>query len=339
MKRHSVLIPTVLTFLLGIPLAVLLWKAPLLPPNAVREGDLVDFLFRLIAAIAGFVFALIVSFVGYSLIAFRRRPGDTSDGPPMHGNVPLEVTWTVVPLLVIFGVGFLGTWVLFEIDRPKPNEMTVRVTGFQFAWLFEYPAYGIRTNELVLPVEQPIKFEVTATDVIHSFWVPEFRMKIDTIPGRINVKRYTPTRIGEYTLRCAELCGAGHYAMLARVRVVSGSEFLQWVAQQSGAQAPEETLSPLAARGKELSDQLGCLACHTTDGSPSVGPTWKGLFGKEEPLADGTTVLVDEAYLRTSILRPGEQIVAGYQNIMPAYEGRLSDEDLEAIIEYIKTLK
>ncbi len=339
MKRPSILIPTALTFILGIPLAVLLWYAPLLPPEAAHEARQVDFLFRLVAAIAGFVFALIVAFVGYSLVVFRRRPGDTSDGPPMHGNVPLEVTWTVVPFLVIMAVGVLGAWVLYDISRPKPNELVVNVTGFQFAWTFEYPAYGIKTNELVLPVEQTVRFQVTATDVIHSFWVPEFRMKIDAIPGRVNVVRHTPSRVGTYKVRCAELCGVGHYAMLATVRVVSATEFLEWVKQQTASQAPAGELSPLAARGKELAAQLGCTGCHSVDGSPGVGPTWKGLFGEEVTLADGSTVVADEAYLRTSILRPGDQIVAGFQNIMPSYEGRLSDEDVEALIAYIKALK
>lgn len=338
MSRHRILVPAVLTFILGIPLSVFLWYAPLLPPNAVREGVLVDFLFRLVAAIAAFVFALIVAFVGYSLVVFRRRPDDTTDGPPVHGNTPLEVTWTVLPALVIFAVGALGTWVLFRVNSPKPNEMTVRVTSFQFAWTFEYPEFGIQSNELVLPVEQPVKFEVTSRDVIHSFWIPEFRMKIDAIPGRVNVKRYTPVRVGEYKVRCAELCGTGHYAMRAPVRVVSASEFIQWVQAQTAAETAQPLSGP-AARGKELASQLGCVGCHSADGSPGVGPTWKGLYNSQVELADGSTVTADEAYLRESILEPGAKIVAGFQNVMPSYKGRLSDEDVQALIEYIKTLK
>ncbi len=337
MKRGNILIPTVLTFVIGVPLAWFFWRAPIVPALASAQGGKADFLLRLVFAIASLVFGLVAAFLGYSLVAFRRNPNDTEDGPPIHGHTTLEIVWTVVPLIVILSVGALGTKVMYDVARAQPNELTVKVVGFQWAWTFEYPAYGIVTGELVLPVEQPIAFEVTSTDVVHSFWVPEFRMKIDAIPGRVNVIRHTPVREGEFKVRCAEMCGTGHAAMLAPVRVVSGTEFLQWVNEQTGAVVG---LSEAAQRGKDLASQYGCIGCHSVDGAPGVGPTWKGLYGSTRELADGTTVTADDEYLYKAIVDPGSQIVAGFQNIMPAtFDEQLTDEQIRDIIEYIKTLK
>ena len=211
----------------------------------------------------------------------------------------------------------------------------MRVTGFQWAWRFEYPDLGVTSAELVLPVDRPVAFELTAADVIHSFWIPEFRIKMDAIPGRINRLVLTPDQIGTYRLRCAEMCGLKHAYMLADVRVVAEEEFQAWVQAQTGA-----TLSP-AERGRQVAEQAGCLACHSVDGAPSVGPTWKGLFGSTRTLADGSTAVADEAYLYESIVDPGAKVVEGFpDNVMPRTFGQsLTGEQIRDLIEYIKTLK
>ena len=344
MKRGNILIPTVLTVVFAVPLILFFWNADLVPVLASQQGAEVDFLLRLIFAIAAFIFSLILVFLIYSLIRFRRAPGDLGDGRPLHGNTRLEIAWTVVPLIVIFSVGILGVRTMYSLSKPIPNEMTVKVTGFQFGWLFEYPEYGIKSGELVLSIERPVKFEITGRDVIHSFWIPEFRMKMDAIPGRINVIHYTPARLGEFKVRCAEMCGYGHYAMLAPVRILPEYKFRQWVAEQTGETqgAPGEAGTPAtgASAGKALATEVGCIACHSVDGRPSVGPTWKGLYGHEVELQDGTKVKADEEYLYTSIVDPSRHIVKGFQDIMPkTYKDQLTDEQIRQIIEYIKTLK
>ncbi len=344
MKRGNILVPIGLTILLSIPLVLFFWTADLTPVLASQQGSEVDFLLRLIFAIAAFIFSLIVVFLVYSLIVFRRPPGDTTDGRPLFGNTRLEIAWTVIPLLVIFSVGILGVRAMYALSRPRPNELTVKVIGFQFAWLFKYPEYGITSSELVLPIDRPIKFEVTSRDVIHSFWIPEFRMKMDAIPGQVNVIRYVPDRLGNYKVRCAELCGAGHYAMLAPAHILPAYKFQEWVTKQTGAAAGLAQGTPAAggeaAAGKALVGQLGCLSCHSVDGRRSVGPTWKGLYGSQVKLKDGSTVTADENYLHTSIVDPSRQIVAGYQDIMPkTYKSQLSEKQIRQIIAYIKTLK
>ncbi len=169
--------------------------------------------------------------------------------------------------------------------------------------------------ELVLPVNRTIRLRMNSDDVLHSFWVPEFRVKQDLVPGMETTLRITPTEVGEYRVRCAEICGFGHAEMLAPVRVVSQAEFEEWTAGFSGALAQ---LSPEERGGKWAVD-YGCVACHSLDGSAMIGPTWQGLFGREETLEDGSTITVDEEYLRQSILNPNAQIVSGYgANVMPA---------------------
>ncbi|MFO3797007.1 MAG: c-type cytochrome, partial [Anaerolineales bacterium] len=210
------------------------------------------------------------------------------------------------------------------------------VTAFQWAWRFEYPEYGIKTNQLYLPVNRQVVLKMQSPDVIHSFWVPEFRIKQDVVPGRITEYRITPSLIGTYKVRCAELCGVSHAYMVAPVVIVSQEEFDKWVqntaAEQAATQGPDPT------RGEKLYNELGCKACHSIDGSEGVGPTWKGLWGETVTLTDGTTLIADEAYITESIRNPGAKIVAGFQpGAMPAFN--LSDAEIADLIAFIQTLK
>jgi cytochrome c oxidase subunit 2 len=310
----------------------------LVPQLASEEGTFVDQMFQAQIYVISFIFSLIVVFMLYSVVVFRRKPGDATDGPHIKGNTPLEITWTVIPLVVVIGFGIWGAMHLNEITAADPGEMVVRVTGFQFGWTFEYPDYGVTSSELFLPRGRQVKFEITSQDVIHSFWVPEFRVKQDAVPGRWTELRVTPTETGDYRIRCAEMCGYAHSAMYAPVVVVETADFEAWVAGQE-VEAPPGDEMTLAEKGASLVETTGCLACHSTDGSTLVGPSWLGLYGSQRSLEDGSTVTADEAYIRQSILEPGSQIVAGYPNVMsPAYSF-LSDEDLDAITEYIKGLR
>ncbi len=334
-------IPILLTIVFSVPVALWFGRSDLTLRLAGRQGQHVDQLLRVEFSIAGVIFVLCMVFLLYSVFAFRRAPGDTEDGPPIEGSTPLEIAWTIVPAIIVFGLATYTVGVLRNITQPPSSqqELVVDVTGFQWAWRFEYPDLGIKSSELVLPVNQPVLFRLHATDVIHSFWVPEFRIKMDAIPGIENRVRLTPTKVGQFKVRCAELCGTGHAYMLANVKVMKEADFKDWVAHERGEAQPKPAEANLA-KGRQLVEKLGCLGCHSTDGTPKVGPTWKGLYESTVTLQDGTTVKADDEYLRRSILDPGAQIVKGFPDVMPKnFKDQLSEDDLKAIVEYIESLK
>nr|BAL54384.1 cytochrome c oxidase subunit II [uncultured Chloroflexota bacterium] len=334
--RHF-LIVGVLVALVSVLTFLGLQSVGLMPKQASLQSGVVDWMFTLEFAAISFLFALVVVPLFYSLVVFRRKPGETGEGEHIEGNTRLEITWTVIPLFVVLVFAYLGADTLGQTRRLDPNALVVNVTAFQWAWRFEYPDYGIKSNQLYLPVNRQVVLKMQSPDVIHSFWVPEFRIKQDVVPGRVTEYRITPSEIGQYKVQCAELCGASHAYMVAPVIVVSQGEFDQWVQQTAAAQAT--AAGPDATRGQKLYNELGCKACHSVDGSPGVGPTWKGLWGGTVQLADGSTLIADEAYIIESIRQPNAKIVAGFQQgAMPAFAA-LSDAEIADIIEFIKTLK
>jgi|TARA_B100001750_G_C15438573_1_gene562303 cytochrome c oxidase subunit 2 len=334
--RHFV-VATIIVVLVTVAGAVLLDSADLLPPLASAQGITIDWLFGIHLKLIAFLFALVVVFMLYSIFAFRSEPGDLSDGQHIHGNTKLEITWTVIPLIIVAVMGYIGVVTLRDVTASSPDEMVVEVTGAQWSWRFDYPEQGLTSAELVLPVNQPIRFEITSTDVIHDLWVPEFRVKQDAVPGAVNLLRVTPTVVGNYKVRCAELCGLRHSQMLADVRVLERSEFDNWVGAETARLAALDTPE---ARGEQLYQTQGCIGCHSLDGTIVVGPSWLNLYGRQEQLDDGTSVIADEDYIRHSILYPGDQIVKGFQNLMPANYGEiLSENDIEDLIAFIKTIK
>jgi cytochrome c oxidase subunit 2 len=276
-------------------------------------------------------------FILYSAVAFRRRPGEEGEGRYIKGNTPLEIAWTVIPLVVVMGFGVVSARHLGEMTASDPDELVVEVTGFQFGWRFDYPESGVTSTDLVLPLDRKALLRLTSTDVIHSFWVPEFRVKQDAVPGRWTTLRVTPNELGDYRVRCAEMCGYAHSAMYAPVMVVEQDQFGDWLGgKEIEAQAAAE--GSAVEMGAALSEEQGCLSCHSVDGAELVGPTWQGIFGSERALEDGSTVIADEEYLRKSLLDPEADVVAGFPMIMPNAYGFLSDEDIDAIVEYIKSL-
>lgn len=309
----------------------------LLPIAASLQAGSIDSLFALEFAVIVGLFSLIVGLVVYSILFFRRRKGDKTDGPHIEGNTTLEVVWTLIPLGFVVFLAYLGGVSLGKTQAADPKPLEVKVVGSQWAWRFEYPRLGIISTELILPVDKQALLELSSTDVIHSFWVPQFRLKQDALPGEGFERelRITPSEIGEYSVVCAELCGRQHYSMTAPVKVMAQPDFDAWVQANT---APVST-DPVE-RGDQISQQFGCRACHSIDGTVVVGPSWKGIFGKQESLADGTSVLVDEAYITESIRNPGAKITADFQNLMPANVGvDLTDEQINDIIEFIKSLK
>lgn len=329
----------VIVFVAVITVALGTWlnSINLLPPLASAEGIPIDWLFGLHIQVIAFLFALIMGFMLYSVVVFKRKKGDTGDGAFMHGNTTLEIAWTIIPLFIVFYFAYLGVVTLDDITSPSRNELVVEVTGSQWNWRFDYPEYGFGSTELNLPVGRTVLLKITSLDVIHDFWVPEFRVKQDAVPGMVKELRVSPTETGTYQLRCAELCGLDHAYMLANVNVMSPAEYNEWVDHELEEIAKAEA-GPALERGQRVAELMGCQDCHTLDGTQGKAPTWLGLFGKEETLADGSTVLVDDEYLHRSIVDPGAQIVNGYGSTMPTRFGdELSEEQIADLIEYIES--
>ncbi|GAB4456395.1 MAG: cytochrome c oxidase subunit II [Anaerolineales bacterium] len=334
--RHFVIVG-ILVIALAVLTYVGLNSAGLMPVEASAQAAPIDWLWDLQVKAMSFLFALIVVPMLYSLLVFRRKKGDTSDAAHVEGNTTLEVVWTVIPLVMVLGMAYIGAQNLGETRRVDPDAMVVNVTGFQWGWSFEYPDYGITSKELYLPVNKQALLKMTSRDVIHSFWVPEFRVKQDLVPGRVTELRITPTMLGDtYKVRCSEICGTSHAYMENPVIVVEKVAFDAWVSEQQ-ALAAEAGQTP-EGRGLALVTANGCRACHSIDGSAGVGPTWFQLAGSEVPLSGGGTVVADDAYLLESILQPQAKIVAGFETQqMPVYN--FTEEQAADIIAYIKTLK
>lgn len=331
------LIVSVLIAIVTVGVSYLLANLPLLPISASEQAGPIDTLFAMHFRVISFLFALIVVFMLYSLVVFRRRGGETGEGDHFEGHTGLEIFWTIVPLVIVLYFSYIGAQSLDETMRVDPEALEVNVTAFQWSWSFEYPEYGITSSALYLPKDRQALLKLTSLDVIHSFWVPEFRVKQDAIPGENFVRelRVTPTMVGEYTVRCAELCGGAHAYMNSPVIVVEQAEFDAWIAEQQGADQGGDAV----ARGEQLATEKGCISCHSIDGTTMVGPTWQGLAGHEVTLADGTTVTADAEYLRNAIVDPNAQVVQGFQPVMPSYENVLTEEEIEALIAYIQSLE
>lgn len=334
--RHFVIVG-ILVVVVAVLTYVGLDAAGLMPVPASAQAAPIDWLLDLQVKIIAFLFALIVVPMLYSLVIFRRRKGDMTDAAHVEGNTALEITWTIIPLFIVLGLAYVGAQNLGETRRVDPNAMVVNVTGFQWGWRFDYPDYGITSTELYLPVNKQVLLKMTSTDVLHSFWVPEFRVKQDLMPGRFTELRITPTLIGDtYKVRCSEICGTSHAYMENPVIVVDDLNFAAWVSEQqavaaAAGQTPE-------GRGQALVAANGCAACHSVNGAAGIGPTWYQLAGSEAPLSGGGTVIADDAYLAESILQPQAKIVAGFEGQqMPAYS--FTEEQVADIIAYIKTLR
>ena len=306
------------------------------PVVASVQAKAIDSMWHWEIVAMSFLFALIVVPMAYSLVVFRRRKGDTTDGQHIEGNTALEVGWTLGPLVLVVIFAYLGAYSLGEVRRADPNAIVIKVKAQQFAWTFEYPEYGIVSNELHLPLDKQVVLKMESADVIHSFWVPEFRVKQDVVPGRVTEYRITPSLVGVFKVRCAELCGTSHSYMEGMIVVSKEADYKAWIVKQ---QEIAEAAKTPEGKGQLLAVSNGCVGCHSADGAPMTGPTWFGLYGSTVKLADGTTVTADDAFISQSILEPNATIVEGFPSpsVMPPFA--LTEEDITNIIAYIKTLK
>ncbi len=336
MKHFAVV--SILVVIFTLLVNFLLQSAGLLPLEASTQAKIIDRLFNTHFWIISFLFSLITVLIVYSMIFFRQKNNDQEDAKFINGNNKLEIFWTIIPLGVVIFISFIGARSLADTRTIDPQALTVNVTAGQWYWSYNYPDFEITSDSLYLPVDRQVNLVMTSVDVIHSFWVPEFRVKQDVLPGKNLVKelRFTPTIIGDYTVRCAEFCGGAHAYMNSPVKVISANDFQDWVDSEVGA-VPQDPVS----KGQKLVTQNGCTGCHSLDGTDGVGPTWLGLFGEQQVFQDGTTALVDEVYLKNSIIKPNAEIVKGYPaNVMPqSYIDKFNDDQIASIIAFIKSLK
>lgn len=316
--------------MVGLPLAQTggFWM-----PESASSHPLTDPVFDLVLVICSFLFALVVGLMALFVLRYRRRPGVSAQKTASH-NTLLEVTWTAIPVLIV-GVIFYAGFVAYMAMQMAPLESyDLRVSARKWAWQFIYPN-GHVDETLHVPAGEPVRLTMTSEDVIHALWIPALRVKQDVVPGRYTRVWFQADKVGVYPLLCAEYCGDEHFNMLANVEVHSREDYDAWL---KNAANYLKTLPPAEA-GKRLFQRRGCLQCHSTDGTAGTGPSFQGLYGRNEKMTDGSSVVVDDNYIRESILEPQAKIVAGYQPVMSTYKGLLSDEEITALIEYMKSLK
>ncbi|HET7009247.1 MAG TPA: cytochrome c oxidase subunit II [Anaerolineales bacterium] len=327
MKERSILLVIFAALILTAGGYLAATQLHLMPFQASTRAVEVDRLFQLLLGITAVIFLLVEGALVYAALRFRRKPGDDTDAVPVHGNNALEILWTLIPAAIVVFVGIYSVQVLQDIERPQENTLVVEVIGRQFTWEFHYPEDNVTTSELHLPVGRPVLFQITAEDVIHSFWVPEFRAKRDATPGQMAELRITPSQPGRFPIRCAELCGPGHAGMISEVVVEDQAAYDAWLAAaKTGPSDPVEIFT-----------QFGCAACHTLAAAGSNGQVGPPLDGLAATAANRVPGLSAEEYVRQSILEPGAHVVQPFANgLMPADFGqRLTDEQLDALIEFL----
>jgi cytochrome c oxidase subunit II len=299
----------------------------LFPPEASSSAQQVDWLYFGLTAMLIFFTALV--FLPIIFFAIRYRRGSNADrSNPLEGSNLLEAGWTIFPLLVGLGFFSWGAILYYQIERPPSDALQVQVVAKQWMWKLQHAEGKKEINELHVPLDRDVSLTMTSQDVIHSFFVPAFRVKQDVVPGKYTTEWFHPTRLGEYHLFCAEYCGTNHSRMIGRIVVMEPAEYQQWLASGESGES-------IALEGRRLFRDRGCSGCH--EGSKAIhAPPLEGVYGKQVPLASGEIVTADDQYLRDSILLPGKQISAGYENIMPSFTGHISEAEIMKIIAYLK---
>jgi cytochrome c oxidase subunit 2 len=303
---------------------------PLFPERASTMAGRVDALYFFLVGLTAFFALLIAGLIVFYAVKYRRRSKDAV-GAAIHGGLLLEITWSVIPFILTMVIFVWGASVFFAMSRPPDETLNIYVVAKQWMWKFQHLDGQREINELHVPVGRAVKLIMTSEDVIHDFFVPAFRVKADVLPGRYTQLWFQSTKPGRYQLFCAEYCGTRHSGMTGAVVVMEPNEYQTWL---SGGTAE----GSLASAGAKLFQDLACNTCHRPD-AQGRGPVLEGLFGKTQTLQSGESIVVDEAYIRESILQPAAKITAGFQPIMPAFQGLVSEEQLLELIEYVKSLQ
>jgi cytochrome c oxidase subunit II len=301
---------------------------PLWPDRASTMAGNVDALYIFLLIVSGLMTLLILVAVVYFSARYRRQPGVLAE--QIDGSTPLELTWSIIPFFVFMAIFLWGAVVYFKGRTPPRDSTEVYVVAKQWMWKLEHAEGQREINELHVPVGRDVKLIMTSQDVIHSFYVPAFRMKQDVLPGRYTVAWFRATKPGIYHLFCAEYCGTQHSGMIGSIVVQEPAQYEAWM---SGG----GTTGPLSATGEKAFAELGCVTCHRSD-TQGRGPNLQGVFGTPVLLEDGRTVTADENYIRESILDPGAKIVKGFKPVMPTFQGLVSEEQLNALVAYVKSL-
>jgi cytochrome c oxidase subunit 2 len=300
---------------------------PLWPDRASATAGNVDALYIFLLIVSGLMTLLIFTAVVYFAARYRHRKGVLAE--QIEGSTPLELTWSIIPLFVFMVIFVWGAVVYFKGRTPPRDSTEVYVVAKQWMWKVEHAEGQREINELHVPVGRNVKLIMTSQDVIHSFYVPAFRMKQDVLPGRYTVEWFRATKPGTYHLFCAEYCGTQHSGMIGSIVVMDPAQYEAWM---SGG-----TTGPLSATGEKIFAELGCVTCHRSD-IQGRGPNLHGVFGKPVQLEDGRIVTADENYVRESILDPGAKVVKGFKPVMPTFQGLVSEEQLNALVAYVKSL-
>lgn len=306
-----------------------------LPPQASTLAGAVDWIFNFVTYTSTIIFVLVVGAMGYLIYKYRRREASEVPTPPEESKI-LELTWIVVPTILVLMVFTWGFKTFIRLQVAPPDAYEIRVKGFQWGWTFLFPEGFQTTNEIYVPVGRPIRFVMDSQDVLHSFFIPAMRIKQDVLPNRYTSVWFEGTQTGVFDIFCTEFCGTSHSAMIGKVHVVDQNTFTAWA--ETGGVGNLAAMAPAEA-GAVLYKKNACNTCHTIDGSPATGPTWKGLYGKTGHPTDKGAVTVDDNYLREAILNPGAKVVNGYANVMPSNYSTMPGDQVDALIEYIKTLK
>jgi cytochrome c oxidase subunit 2 len=306
----------------------------LLPEQASTFASKTDTLFYFLCAISIVVSAGIIATLFYFSLRYGRKGNERV---PIKGQVidhhdtkRLELVWSAIPLAIFLAIFWWGAKIYADVSTPPDDALSVYVVGKRWMWKTQHLGGQREINELHVPVGRPVKLIMTSEDVIHSFFVPDFRVKTDVLPGRYTTMWFEPTKVGEFHLFCAEYCGTKHSQMVGRIVVMENAAFQAWLGGGAGG--------TLAQVGEKRFNDMGCPTCHRDDGK-GRGPILRGLFGKQVKLANGETVVADESYIRESIVEPGSKVVAGYQPVMPTYVSQLGEEGVVDLIAYIKSLE
>lgn len=315
-------------------------------PTASNHAASLDALYVFLTAVSAVAFVLVIGAMFYFMWKYRKRSDNDRTSPLTH-NGTLEFAWSAIPAVFLMLFFIWGELDFVKLSAPPADAIEIRVTGQKWYWTIEYPGRSVASTTtvedgeiaplLIVPKDKPVRLLMTSTDVIHSFYIPAFRVKKDVVPGRYTTMWFTAIEEGTFPIFCTEYCGDEHSSMLAVVKVVPAEEYEEAVrAATTLEQGSGETLEQF---GEKVFKSFACNSCHAIDSSVKVGPGFGGLFGKTETLTDGSSVVVDENYLRDSIITPNSQIVAGFTPQMPSFAGQINDEQMHALIAYIKSLK
>jgi cytochrome c oxidase subunit 2 len=307
------------------------WMLP--SQNSAYARDY-DFMYMSLVGLSAFFFLLIAGLCLFFVVRYKRRP---NDGPTPHitHNLTLELVWTIIPLIIVIGIFFWGFHGYMNATVAPGDALEIQVTGKKWLWTFEYPD-GMRTiNEIHVPVHKAVRLIMTSEDVIHSFYIPGMRIKQDVVPGRYTEEWFRADQDGFQQVFCAEYCGKSHSKMMAKIFVDTPAKYAEWL--EKGDEFTQT--APLKEVGQRVWENRGCKECHSIDGVRGQGPSFKGIWMKMEKMSDGKMMQVEANYVRESILYPQAKVVAGFEPIMPTFQGLLREREILGVIEYIKSLQ